>query len=110
MVPRTPRLMVRRIPTTGAALFPFVRGHELTLSNDVTLNGGEQIGSRQAGFEIEVRVERVDNEMIVVHLARRRRGTAPERTAEAGQSLNRAADLGRHRHVRLERNVFRQSL
>src|SRR5262245_54036982 len=87
-------------------LLPLVRRDELTLPDDVSLDRRQQVGARQPRFQIEVRVERVNDEMIVMHLARRRRRAAIDRPTKPRDALDRAADLGRQRRAGFERNVL----
>src|SRR5258707_7517941 len=88
---------------------PFVNADDLALADDVPVDRGQQLGARQPWLETEVRVERIDDEMIVVRLPRWRRGTAIDGTAESRNALNRTGDLGRHRRRGVDRNPFRQT-
>src|SRR3954470_1264173 len=88
---------------------PFVNRDELTLSDDVPGDRAQQIGASQARFQPEIRVERVDDEMIMMRLAGRRRRAAIDGAAETGHALDRTADLGWHRRGRIDRDPFGQS-
>src|SRR5437868_7166371 len=88
--------------------FAFVSGDELALAKDVTVNRLEKIRARQAGLQIGRHVERVDDEVIVMHFAGRRRRTAVDWTAKSRHALSRSGNLFRHRLIGLERNRFGQ--
>src|SRR3954463_10760474 len=87
---------------------PFVDADDLALADDVAGDGGEEIGPGQAGLQPEIRVERVDDEMIVMRLAGWRRRTAVDRPPEPRDPLNRTGESGRHRNRRIDRHPLGQ--
>src|SRR4030095_10992553 len=88
--------------------FSLVGGDQLKLSQHVPLDGVEQFRAVHTGRQISA-VERIDDEVIVMWLARRRRRTAVNRTPEPRQTLHGAANFRRHRRVRFERDIFRKA-
>src|SRR4030095_14131058 len=90
--------------------FSLVRRDKLALADDVSRDRLQQFHAVQPWLQIERRVERIDDEMIVMDFAQWRRRTSIERTPEARHTLDGAGNFRRHRHVRLERHVLRQPL
>src|SRR3954452_3733195 len=89
---------------------PFVSRDDFTLTDDVSVDRGEQVAASQAWLETKIRIEGVDNEVIVVGFAWWRRGTAIDRAAETGYALDRAGDRRRHRRRRIDRDPLRHPL
>src|SRR5258708_34203281 len=87
---------------------PFVDGDDLSLAYDVSVDRGEQIGAREPRLQAEIGVERVDDEVIVMRLARRRRRAAVDRAPETGDPLDPAPGLRRHPPPGLDRGPFPQ--
>src|SRR5206468_3451224 len=95
-----------RYVVRALSLLSFVRGDKLALADDVSFDRVQQFHAVQPWLQIERRVERIDDEMIVMHFARWRRRTPIDRTPEARHALDGAGNLRRHRHVRLKRHVL----
>src|SRR5207247_11203584 len=88
---------------------PFIDGDDLALTDHVTLYRRQEIGPGEPRLQVQVRVERIHDEVVVMRLPRRGRWTAVNRTAETGDALDRTGDLGGHRRGRIDRNRFGQA-
>src|SRR4029079_18857856 len=84
--------------------FSLVRGDQLALADHVSFDRVQQFHAVQPWLQIERRIERVHDEMVVMHSARWRRRTPIDRTAESGHALDGAGNLRWHPRVRRARD------